>query len=134
MSIAAPLLEVRHLGKRFALPRTRLWGPSDHLLALSEVSFKLEAGKSLGVVGESGSGKSTLARLVMALDVPSAGQVLMNGVDLYALGADDLRRARSGFQMVFQDQCSYGNMIYPQIIQEMELLYLEYKQHIMQQQ
>jgi peptide/nickel transport system ATP-binding protein len=108
MSTAAPLLEVRHLGKRFALPRTRLWGPSDHLLALSEVSFKLEAGKSLGVVGESGSGKSTLARLVMALDVPSAGQVLMNGVDLHALGADDLRRARSGFQMVFQDP--YGSL------------------------
>ena len=108
MSTASPLLEVRHLGKRFALPRTRLWGPSDHLLALSEVSFKLEAGKSLGVVGESGSGKSTLARLVMALDVPSAGQVLMNGVDLHALGADDLRRARSGFQMVFQDP--YGSL------------------------
>ncbi len=108
MSTAAPLLEVRHLGKRFALPRTRLWGPSDHLLALSEGSFKLEAGKSLGVVGESGSGKSTLARLVMALDVPSAGQVLMNGVDLHALGADDLRRARSGFQMVFQDP--YGSL------------------------
>jgi peptide/nickel transport system ATP-binding protein len=108
MSTAAPLLEVRHLGKNFALPRTRLWGPSDHLQALSEVSFKLEAGKSLGVVGESGSGKSTLARLVMALDVPSAGQVLMNGVDLHALGADDLRRARSGFQMVFQDP--YGSL------------------------
>ena len=108
MSTAAPLLEVRHLGKRFDLPRTRLWGPSDHLQALSEVSFKLEAGKSLGVVGESGSGKSTLARLVMALDVPSAGQVLMNGVDLHALGADDLRRARSGFQMVFQDP--YGSL------------------------
>ena len=108
MSTAVPLLEVRHLGKRFDLPRTRLWGPSDHLQALSNVSFKLEAGKSLGVVGESGSGKSTLARLVMALDVPSAGQVLMNGVDLHALGADDLRRARSGFQMVFQDP--YGSL------------------------
>ena len=108
MSTAAPLLEVRHLGKRFDLPRTRLWGPADHLQALSDVSFKLEAGKSLGVVGESGSGKSTLARLVMALDVPSAGQVLMNGVDLHALGADDLRRARSGFQMVFQDP--YGSL------------------------
>ena len=108
MSTAVPLLEVRHLGKRFDLPRTRLWGPSAHLQALSNVSFKLEAGKSLGVVGESGSGKSTLARLVMALDVPSAGQVLMNGVDLHALGADDLRRARSGFQMVFQDP--YGSL------------------------
>jgi peptide/nickel transport system ATP-binding protein len=108
MSMAAPLLEVRQLGKRFELPRTRLWAPSAHLQALSEVSFKLEAGKSLGVVGESGSGKSTLARLVMALDRPSAGQVLMNGVDLHELGVADLRRARRGFQMVFQDP--YGSL------------------------
>ncbi len=103
-----PLLEVRHLGKNFALPRTALWSAPAQVQALSDVSFTLQAGKSLGVVGESGSGKSTLARLVMALDVPTAGQVLMHGVDLHALGAADLRRARSGFQMVFQDP--YGSL------------------------
>jgi peptide/nickel transport system ATP-binding protein len=108
MSTASPLLEVRHLGKRFDLPRTRLWGPSAHLQALSEVSFKLEAGKSLGVVGESGSGKSTLARLVMALDRPSAGQVLLKGVDLHQLGKVELQWARRDFQMVFQDP--YGSL------------------------
>lgn len=103
-----PLLEVRHLGRQFALPRTALWSAPAHVQALSDVSFTLQAGQSLGVVGESGSGKSTLARLVMALDVPTTGQVLMNGVDLHALDADDLRRARSGFQMVFQDP--YGSL------------------------
>jgi peptide/nickel transport system ATP-binding protein len=103
-----PLLEVRHLGKNFALPRTALWSAPAQVQALSDVSFTLQAGKSLGVVGESGSGKSTLARLVMALDEPTAGQVLMHGVDLHALGAVDLRRARSGFQMVFQDP--YGSL------------------------
>ncbi|MGV0959307.1 MAG: ATP-binding cassette domain-containing protein [Limnohabitans sp.] len=108
MSAAAPLLEVRQLGKRFDLPRTRLWAPADHLQALSDVSFTLEAGKSLGVVGESGSGKSTLARLVMALERPSAGQVRMNGVDLHQLGTNDLRLARRDFQMVFQDP--YGSL------------------------
>ena len=105
---AAPLLDVRHLSRRFALPRAGLWSAPAHLQALSDVSFTLHAGKSLGVVGESGSGKSTLARLVMALDQPSAGQVLMNGVDLHALSAADLRQARSGFQMVFQDP--YGSL------------------------
>jgi peptide/nickel transport system ATP-binding protein len=103
-----PLLEVRHLGRQFALPRTALWSAPAQVQALSDVSFTLQAGKSLGVVGESGSGKSTLARLVMALDVPTKGQVLMNGVDLHALGTADLRRARSGFQMVFQDP--YGSL------------------------
>jgi peptide/nickel transport system ATP-binding protein len=104
----APLLEVRHLSRRFALPRTALWAAAPPLQALSDVSFTLKAGQSLGVVGESGSGKSTLARLVMALDAPSEGQVLMNGVDLHALSPADLRRARSGFQMVFQDP--YGSL------------------------
>jgi peptide/nickel transport system ATP-binding protein len=76
------------------------------LTALDEVSFVLEAGKTLGVVGESGSGKSTLARLVMALEAPSSGSVLFEGRDLHQLGRDELRAARRHFQMVFQDPYS----------------------------
>jgi peptide/nickel transport system ATP-binding protein len=103
-----PLLEVRQLGRRFALPRSSLWGPANSLQALSNVNFKLQPGKSLGVVGESGSGKSTLARLVMALDQPSEGQVLFNGVDVHQASTSQLRHLRSGFQMVFQDP--YGSL------------------------
>jgi peptide/nickel transport system ATP-binding protein len=103
-----PLLEARHLGKTYFLPRQSLFSAPGTLEALSDVSFKLEAGKSLGIVGESGSGKSTLARLVMALDTPSTGEALFNGVNLNSLGAADLRRARSGLQMVFQDP--YGSL------------------------
>lgn len=102
------LLEVRQLGRRFALPRTALWQPASSLQALSNVSFKLQPGKSLGIVGESGSGKSTLARLVMALDQPTEGQVLFNGVDVHKAAPADLRHLRSGFQMVFQDP--YGSL------------------------
>jgi peptide/nickel transport system ATP-binding protein len=102
------LLQVRHLGKRFTLPRDSFFTPPASLQALSDVSFTLEAGKSLGVVGESGSGKSTLARLVMALERPSEGQVLFNGMDLNLLPSNELRAARSAFQMVFQDP--YGSL------------------------
>lgn len=102
------LLQVRHLGKRFTLSRDSLFTPPASLQALSDVSFTLEAGKSLGVVGESGSGKSTLARLVMALERPSEGQVLFNGMDLNLLPSNELRAARSAFQMVFQDP--YGSL------------------------
>jgi peptide/nickel transport system ATP-binding protein len=76
--------------------------------ALDDVSFELLPGRSLGVVGESGSGKSTLARLVMALESPTAGRILLEGQDLAALSAAELRRARSRFQMVFQDP--YGSL------------------------
>lgn len=100
---SVPLLQVAHLGRRFALPRTGFWQPAAALQALSDVSFTLQAGKSVGIVGESGSGKSTLARLVMALDTPTDGQVLFKGVDVHQTHGPALRQLRSGFQMVFQD-------------------------------
>jgi peptide/nickel transport system ATP-binding protein len=99
---------VSDLCKRYRLPRQSLLRPGGAVQALHGVSFELQAGRSLGIVGESGSGKSTLARLVMALEAPSAGQVLFNGVDLHRLAPADLRRARQGFQMVFQDP--YGSL------------------------
>jgi len=102
------LLEVQGLAKRYRLPRERLFGPPHVVQALDDVSFALQAGRSLGVVGESGSGKSTLARLVMALEVPSAGRVTLAGTNLHALPREELRRARTRFQMVFQDP--YGSL------------------------
>ncbi|MGJ5201199.1 MULTISPECIES: oligopeptide/dipeptide ABC transporter ATP-binding protein [unclassified Bradyrhizobium] len=103
-----PLLEVRDLVQRYTLPRESLLRPPGEVLALNGVSLSLKAGKSLGIVGESGSGKSTLARLIMALERPSAGSVLMVGRDLNRLPVDELRRARRDFQMVFQDP--YGSL------------------------
>ena len=97
------LLEVRDLVRHYRLPREHLFSPAPVVTALQGVSFQLQAGRSLGVVGESGSGKSTLARLVMALEAPTAGQVLMGGRELHALSAGELKRARADFQMVFQD-------------------------------
>jgi len=97
------LLQVDALVKHYVLPRAHLLAPPPVVPALQGVSFSLQAGRSLGVVGESGSGKSTLARLVMALEAPTAGTVRLAGQDLHTLDAAALRRARAGFQMVFQD-------------------------------
>ena len=102
------LLDVQHLSQQYALPKLSLFAQAGHIQALNDVSFQLAAGKSMGVVGESGSGKSTLARLVMALEKPTQGKVLFKGQDLNALPQDALRRARSDFQMVFQDP--YGSL------------------------
>jgi peptide/nickel transport system ATP-binding protein len=106
--MTAPLLQVQGLAKQYRLPRASLFGPAPRLPVLHDVGFTLARGRSLGIVGESGSGKSTLARLVMALEAPSAGRVLFEGQDLHALPAAALRRARRGFQMVFQDP--YGSL------------------------
>jgi peptide/nickel transport system ATP-binding protein len=105
---APPLLQVEGLVKHYRLPRERLLSPPPVVRALEGVSFELAAGRSLGVVGESGSGKSTLARLVMALERPSAGRVLVDGQDLNALSPAALRAARETLQMVFQDP--YGSL------------------------
>ncbi len=96
-----PLLEIRKLSRHFDLG-------SGVVKALDNVSLSLDAGEILGVVGESGSGKSTLARIVMALDHPTSGTVLLDQRDIFALGPRDLRKARRDFQMVFQDP--YGSL------------------------
>jgi peptide/nickel transport system ATP-binding protein len=105
---APPLLQVDHLAKHYRLPREHLFAPGQQLTALHDLSFTLQAGRSLGIVGESGSGKSTLARLVMALEAPSGGRVRFDGQDLAALSPAALKQARAGFQMVFQDP--YGSL------------------------
>jgi len=103
-----PLLQVTDLVRHYDLPREKLFGPPPTVKALNGVSFKVEAGRSLGIVGESGSGKSTIARLVMALDTPTAGSVQLLGRDLHTLPRAALRTARRDFQMVFQDP--YGSL------------------------
>ena len=102
----SPLLRVLHLAQRYPMPGAFPWVPGDSIEALSGVSFDLQAGKSLGVVGESGSGKSTLARLIMALERPAGGAIYFQGADLHRLSPAALKKARAGFQMVFQDPYS----------------------------
>ena len=102
------LLEIRDVTRRYTLPRESLFNPPAEVQALRGVTLTVTAGRSMGIVGESGSGKSTLARLVMALEAPSSGSICFEGRDLNALSADEMRAARRGFQMVFQDP--YGSL------------------------
>jgi len=104
--MSGALVVAQGVSKQYRLPREHLLRPGAVHHALADVSFTLQAGRTLGIVGESGSGKSTLARLVMALEAPSAGRVLFEGRDLHALDAAALRHARRDFQMVFQDPFS----------------------------
>ncbi|MFS0852610.1 ABC transporter ATP-binding protein [Microbacterium sp. 179-I 3D4 NHS] len=94
-----PTLEARHLSKDFTL---RSGFRTDVLHAVKDVSFTLEAGRTIALVGESGSGKSTIARMLMKLERPTSGQILLDGVDSGVRGRA-LARYRSDVQMVFQD-------------------------------
>jgi putative ABC transport system ATP-binding protein len=77
--------------------------PEGGLTILSEVSFDIEKGESVAIVGASGAGKSTLLALMAGLDLPTAGNIWLNGVNLTELDEDGraaLRAASVGF--VFQ--------------------------------
>jgi phosphonate transport system ATP-binding protein len=86
------MLEIRHLSKRFP----------DGTLALDDVSFSVADGEFLVIIGLSGSGKSTLLRCINRLIDPTAGQVLLDSVDVTAASPAELRRIRRSIGMIFQ--------------------------------
>jgi oligopeptide/dipeptide ABC transporter ATP-binding protein len=97
------LLSVRKVGKSFVQKKS-FWGsPRGFVRAVDEVSFDVDDGEIVGLVGESGCGKSTLVRGALSLMPFTEGEVLWGGVNVAALGADELRKKRKDFQMVFQN-------------------------------
>src|SRR5690606_34602102 len=95
------MLEAVDLVKHYPVRGSRDPGAVVH--ALDGVSLTLKPGRTLGIVGESGCGKSTLAKVLVRLEDPTAGQVLLDGTDLTALRGKALREQRRRVQMVFQD-------------------------------
>ncbi|MET0317383.1 MAG: ABC transporter ATP-binding protein, partial [Rhodococcus fascians] len=91
-----PTLSVVDIHKAFDVGRHRIQ-------ALDGVSFEIPAGRTHALVGESGSGKSTLARLVLRLEEPDAGQIVVAGQDISHLGTRGLRDARRHLQLVYQN-------------------------------
>jgi putative ABC transport system ATP-binding protein len=80
----APLVQVEHLEKRFGEVR-----------ALDRVSFEVEAGEWIAIMGPSGSGKTTLINILGGLDHPSAGRVVVDGLEIGNLGERELTRYRA---------------------------------------
>jgi len=104
MSCDETFLEVQNLKTHFPVEKGILF--KRHLgavKAVDGVTLTLRRGEILGLVGESGCGKSTLGRTILQLIRPTEGVVLLEGESLTALHGAALRKARSAFQMVFQD-------------------------------
>lgn len=115
-------LEVRNL-------TTRLKIEGNIYTVISDLSFKLEAGKTLALVGETGCGKSMTALSLLGI-VPSPplysieGEILYKGVDLLKLSGNELRRIRGRqISMIFQDPRSSLNPVYTIGDQLMEVCY-----------
>ena len=97
-----PLLSARNVVQEFEV-RGHGGVKGGVVQAVSDVSFDVRAGETLGVVGETGSGKSTLARSVLQAPRPKSGSVRFQGNDLVGLKGRRLLEARRSLQMVFQD-------------------------------
>jgi len=98
------LLSVRNLVKNFELRASRGIRKTQRVVqAVSDVSFDVKVGQTLGLVGESGSGKTTVGRSVLQLIEPTSGEVIFEGQDLTKMSFEELRNVRRQMQIVFQD-------------------------------
>lgn len=90
------LLEAKNLKKYFKITK-------GYVHAVDGISFRLEAGKTLGVVGESGCGKTTLGRVLLHLYEATDGQILYRGRDITHYTPRQMKGIRRELQMIFQD-------------------------------
>jgi D-methionine transport system ATP-binding protein len=87
--------------------------------AVQDVSLSIRKGEIFGIIGRSGAGKSSLVRTINLLNRPTSGKVLVDGRDLTALAAEELRLARHDIGMIFQhfnlltSRTVYGNVALP---------------------
>ena len=94
--MSEPILECRSLKKYFDTPRGKLH-------AVDDVTFSIDAGKTLGVVGESGCGKSTLGRTILRLLPATSGEVIFEGKNILNCDKKESMELRRKMQIVFQD-------------------------------
>ncbi len=94
--LAQPLIQIRNVSKSYQTGETVV-------RALDDVSLTIRAGEFVAIMGQSGSGKSTLMNIIGCLDRPSAGQYLVDGIDVSTLSSDELAGLRRDtFGFIFQ--------------------------------
>jgi oligopeptide/dipeptide ABC transporter ATP-binding protein len=104
------VIEIQNLVKHYRVKGDYLF-TTKTVHALDGISMNIQSGSSIGIVGESGSGKTTLARCTMALEKPTAGNVLLKGRDVHR-NRSVRKEMRGSVQMVFQDPAGSLNPLF----------------------
>lgn len=104
-----PLIEITGLKKHYPVQGGIIPHTVSQIHAVDGVDLTIYPGETLGLVGESGCGKSTIGRQLVALEKPTEGKIIYNGLDLNSIGAGELKKIRTQIQMVFQDPYSSLN-------------------------
>ena len=107
------VLEVRGIVHEYPRRRRSLWRAGVPMRAVDEVSLAVHSGETVGLVGESGSGKSSLLRVVLALERPRAGEVVLLGEAFSAAKGARLSRLRRSISGVFQDPYGSFDPLWP---------------------
>lgn len=102
-----PLLRVRDLKKYFPVTEGLiLMKTVGQVQAVDGINFFIKQGETLGLVGESGCGKTTTSKLILRLERPTEGQILLDGRDIQTFRGQELKDYRTMVQAVFQDPWS----------------------------
>ncbi len=97
-------IQVNNLSKHFPVTAGVIFSKTvGAVRAVDDISFTIRHGETLGLVGESGCGKSTTANLMLGLETPTAGEIIIQGDDITQLKGKDLFGFRRKVQAVFQD-------------------------------
>lgn len=100
------LLEIENISKTFPVRKGMFQRIVGEVVAVKDVSVKIERGKTLGLVGESGCGKSTLAKVLVGLLEPTTGTISFDGKPLVRVAGEASMDTAQKIQIVFQDPFS----------------------------
>ena len=98
-----PIVQVNGISKYYKSRASFFNTSSETVTALKNISLDIFKGEIFGLVGQSGSGKTTMARLVVKLENPDDGSILLEGKGINHLKGRDLKAFRMKVQMIFQD-------------------------------